>query len=76
MPIFEYQCRSCKATYDIYHKVKEIEEDVICPECQSKEHKRLMSVSQFSMSGSSGADYSSAPSCESGGCCGGSCGVN
>lgn len=75
MPIFEYQCTSCESTYDVYHKVKEIKEDVVCPACGSATHKRLMSATQVSM-GSSGG-YVPASSCEQGGgCCGGSCGIN
>ncbi len=77
MPIFEYKCATCESTYDIYHKVREVVEDVECPSCGSKHHKRLMSAPQVSMGTSSGSGYAPAPSCESGGgCCGGSCGVN
>ncbi|MBI5216590.1 MAG: zinc ribbon domain-containing protein [Ignavibacteriae bacterium] len=77
MPVFEYQCKSCNSQYDIYHKVREVVDDVVCPTCSSKEHKRLMSATQVSMSSYSSPSYSSAPSCDTGGCCGGgSCGIN
>jgi putative FmdB family regulatory protein len=71
MPIYDYQCRSCGATYDVLHKVREVLDDVVCPSCGSGEHVRLLSASGFSM-GKSGPDTSCAP----GGCCGGSCGLN
>ncbi len=77
MPVFEYQCKSCEKPYDVYHKVREVIDDVMCPLCGSPEHKRLMSAPQVSMSSSSSSNYAPAPSCETGGCCGGgSCGMN
>ncbi|TAK53434.1 MAG: hypothetical protein EPO24_14330 [Bacteroidetes bacterium] len=76
MPVFEYKCTSCKSTYDIYHKVREIKEDVICPSCGSNEHTRMLSATQISMVSASGSSYAPASSCETGGCCGGACSVN
>ncbi len=71
MPIYDYQCRKCENTYDVFHKVREVIEDVVCPSCGSGEHVRLLSAPSFSM-GSSKSEGSCAP----GGCCGGSCGMN
>ena len=77
MPVYDYRCTECNKTYDVYHKGREVAEDVVCPSCGSLSHKKLMSVPMVSMgSPSSGGDSSSAPSCETGGCCGGSCGIN
>lgn len=77
MPTYEYVCADCSARYDIFHKVREVAEDVQCPSCGSAQHRRVMSVTSMSMNGpSSSSSYSSALSCESGSCCGGSCGVN
>jgi putative FmdB family regulatory protein len=77
MPVYDYRCNDCKKTYDVYHKSSEIVEDVVCPFCGSLHHKKLMSVPVVSMgSTSSGSDYSASSSCQTGGCCGGSCGLN
>lgn len=77
MPVFDYSCSECGKTYDVYHKVREVVEDVVCPQCGSKEHKKLFSMAAVSMGGSSASHSSSAPPCETGGgCCGGSCGLN
>jgi putative FmdB family regulatory protein len=78
MPIYDYKCTNCNATYDVFHKVREIEEDVICPTCNSPKHIRLLSAPNVAVGGKSSMDYSPAPSCESpGGCCGGgACGLN
>ncbi|MBI3789076.1 MAG: zinc ribbon domain-containing protein [Ignavibacteriales bacterium] len=77
MPVYDYQCSECGKTYDVFHKVREITEDVICPSCSSTKYKKLMSAPSIAMSGSSSTDFSSSSSCESpGGCCGGACSVN
>ncbi|MBI3585510.1 MAG: zinc ribbon domain-containing protein [Ignavibacteriales bacterium] len=77
MPIFDYRCSECGKTYDVYHKVREIVEDVVCPSCSSAQHKKLMSAPSIAIAGSSSTDFSSSASCESsGGCCGGACSVN
>ena len=74
MPVFDYSCSECGKTYDVYHKLREVVEDVVCPHCGSAEHKKLFSAASVSMGGSSSA---SQPSCEmGGGCCGGACGLN
>ena len=75
MPVYDYRCSECGATYDVYHKVREIAEDIVCPSCGSLKHKKLMSASAVSM-GDKSSPASSGPPCESGGCCGGSCGLN
>lgn len=75
MPMYDYRCTDCGKTYDVYHKTRENIEDVVCPSCGSLNHKRLMSVASVSMGGSS-SSASDAPSCASGECCGGACGLN
>ncbi|MBI3111911.1 MAG: zinc ribbon domain-containing protein [Ignavibacteriales bacterium] len=76
MPIYDYRCNTCGKTYDVYHKVREVLSDVSCPSCNSPEHTRLMSVPApaMAMSGSSPSSLPSS-SCDTGGCCGGSCGI-
>ncbi|HTY37518.1 MAG TPA: FmdB family zinc ribbon protein [Bacteroidota bacterium] len=77
MPVFDYTCSSCGKAYDVYHKTREVVEDVVCPSCGSKEHKKLFSTAMVSMGGTSASTSSSAPPCEmGGGCCGGACGLN
>jgi putative FmdB family regulatory protein len=76
MPIYDYRCDECGKTYDVYHKVREVEDDVICPSCESKKHTRLLSAPNVSMGGSSASSADFAPSCPNGGCCGGSCDMN
>jgi len=72
MPIYDYKCNDCGKTYDVFHKVREVVEDVVCPTCGSAKHTRLLSAPSFSM-----GSQPDVPSCQTGGCCsGGSCGLN
>ena len=77
MPIYDYRCSDCGKTYDVFHKVREVAEDVVCPSCNSTNYKKLMSVTQLSMGSSSGPDCSDG-SCGpyDGGCASGMCGLN
>ncbi len=76
MPMYEYNCKDCNTTYEILHMGPEVVDDVVCPNCQSKNHKRLMSVTNVGAMGSTGpAASGSIPSC-AGGCCGGACGLD
>jgi putative FmdB family regulatory protein len=76
MPLYDYQCSDCGETYDVFHKVREVAEDVVCPSCNSVNHVRLVSAPAFTMRGSRGSSSDPAPSCTDGACCAGSCGVN
>jgi putative FmdB family regulatory protein len=80
MPIFEYQCKNCNTKYEILHKSSANLEEVVCPECHSKDSKKLLST--FSASMGSSSNYSG-ESCStgtcglpSGGCANGMCGLN
>lgn len=73
MPIFEYKCKDCGHKYDIFHKSSSNPEEVVCPECESKNSKKLLSSFSSSMNGSSSSG-NSFPS--GGGCANGMCGLN
>jgi putative FmdB family regulatory protein len=82
MPIFEYKCDDCGKKFEILHKSSANLEEVKCPDCQSVNHKKLLSSFSASVSSSSGF---SAPSCGDGscgmpsfggGCANGMCGLN
>ena len=79
MPTYSYKCEKCETKYEVFHKVKEIKDDVVCPSCGSIEAKKLMTaagISGFSGSSSSSYDLPVAPSCSSGACQNGMCGLN
>ena len=76
MPIFDYQCGGCEKIFDVFHKGKELVEDIVCPSCGATTYKKLISAPMVSMGPSASSDSSSYSSCDTGGCCGGSCGIN
>lgn len=80
MPIFEYRCNDCNNKFEILHLSKENIDEIICPNCNSKNYKKLFSKiakpisddADFGNSDFGADDYSnySGPSCCSGGMCG------
>jgi putative FmdB family regulatory protein len=75
MPIYDYRCDACTKTYDVYHKVREVIEDVMCPHCGSSHHTRLLSAPMVKV-GKNASAAMEHPGCGEGNCCGGSCGLN
>ena len=56
MAIYEYQCKDCGHKFSAMlsmTKREEQEKELRCPECESSEHKRLLSL--FAMPSSIGA---------------------
>jgi putative FmdB family regulatory protein len=43
MPIYEYQCRCCDKKFQSLVMKKEEEKELSCPECRSRDLKRLIS---------------------------------
>lgn len=82
MPLFEYKCKDCGRKFDVLHKSPTNLEEVICPDCQSKNSQKLLSTFSASTgssnfdSGSSCADGSCGMPSFGGGCANGMCGLN
>lgn len=82
MPIFEYKCNNCGKKFDVLHKSSTNMAEVVCPDCQSKNSKKLLSSFSASMSsggfegGSSCSDGSCGVPSYGGGCANGMCGLN
>ncbi len=78
MPIYDYRCSSCKKHYDIYHRSKEIIENIVCPACGSNEYVKLISAPMISISTSSSGASQDCDSCSDNvapTCSGGMCGL-
>lgn len=77
MPIYEYRCNDCNTKYEILHMTREKIEDITCPNCSSKNYKKLFSriakpisdSDDFDSSDHNYSDYSQGSSCCSGGVC-------
>ena len=63
MPIYEYECRICKITFEVLQKMDEGNEGLCCPECNADKPERLLSAfsSGSSKSGASLGGAHSAP---------------
>lgn len=79
MPVYEYECKSCRKVFEVQQKMAD-KPLTSCPECEG-EVKKLMSMSSFQLKGggwyadgygsASAKTESSAPACASGGGCAG-----
>lgn len=49
MPIYEYECKSCKTRFEKLMGIRDPQPD--CPECGSSESRRLISRSSFVLKG-------------------------
>jgi putative FmdB family regulatory protein len=67
MPIYEYQCRTCKKKFETL--VFRASEEVACPKCHGTDTHKLMST----FSHKSGAKFSSSKGESCGSCHSGSC---
>jgi putative FmdB family regulatory protein len=65
MPVFEYRCRACKSEFERLVPVREADAQN-CPQCQSPEVSRLLSLFAPAKGGESAASGSSC--CAKGGC--------
>lgn len=61
MPIYEYSCQKCGKVFEKLTKACSRDEEMECPECGSKETKRIFSV--FGVGGAAGGSESHGPSC-------------
>jgi len=55
MPIYEYECRSCKARFEVLQKMNEDNSHLRCPKCNADMPQRLLSSFSAGPGGSSSA---------------------
>jgi len=77
MPIFEYQCHTCKAVSDFLVGVTREKKAIVCPNCGGKKLTKLVSASNVGRSGAGDFKMPESPcangSCDPGACPGGVC---
>ncbi len=44
MPLYEYHCRDCGATFEMLRRIKDADSDLECPKCGSTEVERQFST--------------------------------
>lgn len=69
MPIYEYRCQDCDATFE--KLIFSAKEEPSCPKCGSKQVKRLLSNFGFRMA--SGSTMSAGAEANCGSCSSGKC---
>ncbi|NLD74151.1 MAG: zinc ribbon domain-containing protein [Chloroflexi bacterium] len=67
MPLYEYRCQDCQATFDLLRPFSRADEPADCPNCHSNDSKRAMSRCAAL---SRGADGSTSSVGGGGGCAG------
>ncbi len=74
MPTYAYKCSDCGNKYEQFFKVKEIKEELQCPSCGSSQAEKMITAANIGTFSSS--SMPEAPSCQTGQCQGGMCGLN
>ena len=54
MPIYDYQCSDCNATFSVRKPMSDLNSPTACPECESRKTQRLISVVAIFSSGGAG----------------------
>jgi putative FmdB family regulatory protein len=55
MPLYEYRCLTCGKGFEMLRRMKDADEALECPNCQSAEVERLLSTFATSGCGTSGS---------------------
>ena len=71
MPLYEFRCLKCNQCFEFLVMKKEEQVELKCPECQSEDFERIMSVAGHCMG--DGAPKNSGATPHSRECPGGSC---
>jgi putative FmdB family regulatory protein len=71
MPIYEFKCQKCNNFFEILVIRDKDQIEMKCPSCKSDHFERVMSATNFSMSGGSGTQTGSSAQTRT--CSGGSC---
>jgi putative FmdB family regulatory protein len=51
MPLFDFTCKNCSNTFEVFKKYSNKDEPVACPACNSFETDRVVSGLNFQLSG-------------------------
>lgn len=72
MPIYEFKCSKCEEFFEVIVAGSNRDETINCPKCKSEQFERVVSKTNFSVSGSS-SGRSAGVQTQERECSGGSC---
>lgn len=72
MPVYEYRCNGCSATFELLRPMAERSVAAVCPRCEGRSTMPLISTVARGAARSGGGEPAAVRS--GGGCCGGACG--
>ncbi len=73
MPIYEFKCLKCNDCFEILFTSAQETAELKCAKCDSKDVERVLSSTNFSVSGGSGSSGSAGASAQTRSCSSGSC---
>ncbi len=72
MPIYEFKCLKCEEFFELLVMSDSEETKMACPKCESESFERVMSTTNYAMTGGSGSTGTEAGTTQRT-CSGGSC---
>lgn len=72
MPIYEFKCVKCEHFFELLVISDDDKNEMVCPKCNSEDFERVMSTTNYAMTGNSPGG-SKGPSAQTRNCSGGSC---
>ncbi len=76
MPVYEYRCNDCAATFEVLRPMVERNAAAVCPRCESSASMPLISRVNAGIPAPTGGAAAYQSGGGAGPCCGGSCGCN
>ncbi len=73
MPIYEFKCLKCEEFFEILVMGNDEKHELKCPKCQSEEFERIMSSTNFAVSGNGNSGENTGASANTKTCSSGSC---
>ena len=74
MPIFEFKCLKCNDVFELLMMNRDESVKMFCPKCDSEDIERVVSCTNYNISGGSGGSMKSpGPSLQNRTCSGGNC---
>jgi putative FmdB family regulatory protein len=76
MPLYEYFCPTCQATFETLRPAAQADQPALCPKCRANSSQRVLSLVASNVAKSNGDSAPALATSMGGGCCGGACGCH